>query len=338
VSATRPFPEASPSKLNPVIYTYKAKVPSFMTDAVTPLRDAKEHRWLYEALAPNALRSEKQSFYAILAEAATNPGSSGYARRPLDALWSKDWQRWEKERREDVWPGEWAGLDPQQLTIGEQMYRRSLLLRSLPADARKPFLPSAAFGTGTTEPRKRSMLREFESISWSMEDYMESKDREEDEGNKTDPELVMSLAVGDFVLHFADKGNHTGLAALGVDDGTLRMWAAFLVNTVDENLSAVVNAFSSYATAHGDESVFTEMALSTFIVRGYAYNERAGLYDLNGIGKQLLDYAIAHPVPRTLVVARVLEQHLRDRAMWDMIRHHYPDLKGWDDFEKKVRK
>jgi hypothetical protein len=158
------------------------------------------------------------------------------------------------------------------------------------------------------------------------------------EPRQMDPHSLLEVAIAEAVISFAQNWDHTKLAALTADKETLRMWGSFLANTGDEDLPPVVNGFLRYAAAHGDESVFAEMALSTFIVRGYAYNERAGLYDLNGIGKQLLDYAIAHPMPRTLVVARVLEQHLPDRAMWDMIRDHYPDLKSWDDFEKEVKK
>ena len=145
-----------------------------------------------------------------------------------------------------------------------------------------------------------------------------------------------AVILGDAITDHATKSDSHRLVELTCNPEMLQMWGAYLVNSGDKDFPVVVNAFFRYAEIQEHKPLFVDMALATFVVCGYEYDAAKGRYKLNEGGKRLLDYALAHPLPKILPIARVLKERWDKDALMKMIQTNHQDVKTWDDFERKV--
>jgi hypothetical protein len=146
----------------------------------------------------------------------------------------------------------------------------------------------------------------------------------------------VEMAVGDAILDYAEKADAGRLVNLPADRKTLLIWSAFLVNSDDKDLPAVVNAFLRYAEAQKHAPLYADMALALLVVRGYEYDAAKGRYTLTDVGQRFLEYAIEHPIPELLRVAEVLNGRWDKEALMKLIQKHHGDVDTWDAFRRKL--
>ena len=145
------------------------------------------------------------------------------------------------------------------------------------------------------------------------------------------------IPVGDAIADYASKSDNARLVGLPHNRRLLLTWSGYLVNSRGRDFPAVVNAFLKYAGAQKHPALLVDMALALLVVRGYEYDALKGRYNLNKVGRQLLEYAIAHPIPRTVELAQVLKERWDEQAVLKMIQKYHPDAATWEQFERKVR-
>lgn len=256
-----------------------------------------------------AFREKEVAYYAALL--AIEAGYS-YWNISLEPLMRKDTGVWKNQH--EVWLSEWTeGIRPKSLEEARQQYARWLIIRLVSDETWRKF-------------------RKFRVSAFCLTRYRElAASREQ---GRTLRGYEEKLAVGDAIVRYAKEGKADLLEKLPADTGTFCCWSTLLVNDQGKDLDMVLKAFLRFAEAKEHAPEWVDLALSALVVRGYDYDAEKGRYKLNGVGKLLLEYAIAHPIPRSVSVARVLKERWDKVAVMQLIQKHHPEATTWEKFEQ----
>lgn len=299
------------------IYTYTVKIPKFMQSAL-PGRLGSAEELLAVKLLTEALRDKDVSYYAALL--AIHAGARAHT-FPLTPLMKKSKTEWAQKRRAFVsgWLSKYSWWEK-----ASAQYRRWFFLRRL---------------SGEHQRELRVTPGALVIHDLSMSSYRRMKAHIKEHGPRKDPSGIFDrmIAIGDAIVDYTAKSDSRRLDKLPYSWSALYDWSALLVNSHAKELPPVLNAFFRYAQVKGDPALLVDMALAALVVRGYEYDAEKGRYTLNDVGKRLLEYAIAHPIPKSVSVARVLKERWDEDAIMKLIQKHHPKLKTWEKFREAYK-
>jgi len=299
------------SKLFQVIYRYSVKIPDAMKKALPGLRRSKAEP-LLEMLLAQALRDKERSYYAALL--AIHAGYDELRWASLEPLMAKNEDQWRRTQHRFVpaWFNRWWDH-------ASERYSRWLFLRLLSAKHQRRM-----------QVDKGVLL----ACGFSMSDYRNMKALVRK--GRRPIGFESEIAMGDAVTAYVTKSDASLLEKLPNNLDALLGWAALLVNTSDKDVASVLRAFLRYAEARKHEAVLVDMALALLAVRGYDYDGEEGKYELNVLGRQLLEYAIQHPIPKLLHVTEILKKRWDEKVLLEMIQKHHPETTTWEKFRAKI--